>query len=175
MIETHPFGSFIPPGAKYLPLGSFTGRQAVRGDAAFDEGYDWFYGTRRNQFWPILEAVYQTELKDKASKQALLADIRMAMADIILECERKAGNNLDANLVPITYNTATIQAILAQNPIERIYFSSRYVEKRFKQVFKQTIISNPHLGMITLPSPSRRYAVLSLQEKINRYKELLPH
>jgi hypoxanthine-DNA glycosylase len=174
MIETHPFGSFVPPRAKYLLLGSFTGRQAVRGEAAFDESYDWFYGTRRNQFWPILEAVYQTELKDKASKQALLAHIRMAMADIILECERKAGNNLDANLVPITYNIDAIEAIFAQNLIERIYFSSRFVEKLFRQVFKQTTPLYPHLELITLPSPSPRYAVLSLQQKITRYKELLP-
>ena len=113
MIETHPFGNFVPQKVSYLILGSFTGRQAVKGEAAFEDGYDWFYGTRRNQFWPILEAVYKLELKDKQSRQALLARLGMAMADIILQCERKAGNNLDANLANIVYNTAAVGEILA--------------------------------------------------------------
>ena len=68
MIETHPFGSFVPAGAKYLILGSFTGKQAVRGTAFTDENYDWFYGVKRNQFWPILEEVYGCRLRDKQSK-----------------------------------------------------------------------------------------------------------
>lgn len=31
MIETHPFGNFVPADAKYLILGSFTGKEAVKG------------------------------------------------------------------------------------------------------------------------------------------------
>jgi hypoxanthine-DNA glycosylase len=174
MIETHPFGNFVPPEARYLLLGSFTGRQAVKGEAAFEDGYDWFYGTRRNQFWPILEAVYGLELKDKLSRQALLARLGMAMADIILQCERKAGNNLDANLVNIVYNTAAVGEILAQKPIEKIYFSSRFVEQRFKQVFRRTITGYPGLVLVTLPSPSPRYAQMSKDQKIHSYTQLLP-
>jgi len=28
MIETHPFGSFVPPDARYIICGSFTGKEA---------------------------------------------------------------------------------------------------------------------------------------------------
>ncbi len=45
MIEEHPFGDFIPQNTQYLLLGSFTGKIT-------DNSYDWFYGTKRNLFWP---------------------------------------------------------------------------------------------------------------------------
>lgn len=55
MIETHPFGCFVPPGAKYLILGSFTTKEAFNADK---EKYVWFYSNGgRNNFWPILEEV----------------------------------------------------------------------------------------------------------------------
>ena len=83
MIETHAFGNFIPLNAKYLILGSFTGRQAVKGNSATDDSYDWFYATKRNQFWPILEEVYGIELRNKLSRQELFTKLGIAMADII--------------------------------------------------------------------------------------------
>lgn len=174
MIETHPFGDFIPPNARYLILGSFTGRQAVKGTRATDDSYDWYYGTKRNQFWPIIEGVYGVELPDKTSRQMLLSDLGIAMADIIYQCERKEGNNLDSNLANIVFNTKGIAKILENNSIVRILFSSRFVEKKFRQVFKDTIAQHQAIELVTLPSPSPRYAQLSKDQKIAKYKELLP-
>lgn len=174
MIETHPFGNFVPPKAKYMILGSFTGRQAVKGKSASDASYDWFYGTKTNQFWPILEVVYKLELKDKASRQQLFANLGIAVADIIYRCERKEGNNLDANLINIAYNTEALAKILETNKIQTIFFSSRFVEKKFKQVCRALIEKHPAIELITLPSPSPRYAQMSREEKTQRYRELLP-
>jgi hypoxanthine-DNA glycosylase len=174
MIETHPFGIFVPPNAKYLILGSFTGKQAVKGKPFTDDSYDWFYGTKRNQFWPILEAVYGLELKSKLAKQALFARLGIAIADIIYQCEREEGNNLDKNLINIVYNSKAIREILEENQINKIFFTSRFVENRFKQVFKKLINHYPNIELITLPSPSPRYGLLSKEEKIARYKVLLP-
>src|SRR5689334_8890865 len=120
MIETHAFGNFVPLNAKYLILGSFTGRQAVKGTVATDDAYDWFYGTKRNQFWSILEGVYGIELRNKRSKQELFTRLGIAMADIIYQCERKEGNNLDSNLVNIVYNVDAIAEILETHQIEKI-------------------------------------------------------
>ena len=174
MIETHPFGNFVPSNAKYFILGSFAGRQAVKGTPAHDPSYDWFYGTKRNQFWPILEAVYEIELKDKASRQQLFAELGIAMADIIHQCERKEGTNLDVNLTPIIYNTEAIARILKTNDIHIILFTSRFVEKKYKQVFKTLITEHPAIELVTLPSPSPRYVLMSREEKIRRYRKLLP-
>ena len=174
MIETHAFGNFIPPNAKYLILGSFTGRQAVKDKAAHDPSYDWFYGTKRNQFWPLLEEVYGIPLPTKTERQKLFGDLGIAIADIILQCERKDGNNLDANLINIVYNTQAINSMLEKEGITTILFSSRFVEKKFKQLFKETIGKHPDVALLTLPSPSPRYAAMSKAEKVKRYRVLLP-
>ena len=51
MLEKHPFGNFIPANTQYLFLGSFAGKKVY--------GYDWFYGSKKNQFWAILKKVYK--------------------------------------------------------------------------------------------------------------------
>jgi hypoxanthine-DNA glycosylase len=174
MLETHAFGNFVPPSARFLILGSFTGRQAVKGNTAADDSYDWFYATKRNQFWPILEDVYGLELRNKPSRQALLTKLGIAMADIIYKCERKVDSNLDSNLVHPEYNIEAIAEILNDNQIDSIFFTSRFVEIRFKKNFKDIISHHPSIELITLPSPSSRYARMSKEQKVSRYKELLP-
>ena len=166
MIETHPFVNFVPQDARYLILGSFTGKQ--------EDDYDWFYCSKRNQFWPILEIVYGIKLQNKAEKQKLFTRLGIAITDIILKCERKANNNLDTNLTNIVYNTQVIATIFEENKIKTVFFSSRFVERLFKRRFKDLIKLYPEVKLITLPSPSPRYATMSKLEKITRYKELLP-
>jgi hypoxanthine-DNA glycosylase len=174
MIETHPFGIFTPPNARYLILGSFTGREAIRGSNNFDPAYDWFYGTKKNQFWPIVERVYGVILPSKQVKQELFTKIKIAMADIIFQCERRDGSNLDTNLINICYNTNAIGEILDKNPIEKIYFTSRFVEKKFNKEFENEIYRHPQIMLLYLPSPSPRYARMSIENKIKQYAELLP-
>jgi G:T/U-mismatch repair DNA glycosylase len=89
MLETHAFGNFVPPSARFLILGSFTGKQAVKGDSA-------------------------------------------------------------------------------------ALFTSRFVETGFKKNFKDIVSHHPSIELITLPSPSSRYARMSKEQKVSRYKELLP-
>jgi hypoxanthine-DNA glycosylase len=167
MIETHPFGNYVPPNAKYLLLGSFTGNRT-------EDSFDWYYGTKRNQFWSILESVYWLELRSKLQKQALMSKLHMAISDIIYQCERRDGSNLDDNLVNIVYNTKAISDILDKYPIEKIFFTSRFVETRYKKEFKDLVKRYPRIELVTLPSPSPRYARMSKEQKISRYKELLP-
>ncbi len=169
MVETHPFGVFSPPNAKYLILGSFTAKK--RGG---DNSYDWFYVTKRNQFWPILERLYNLNLEDKKTKQNLFTKLSIAITDIIYQCERRDGNSLDSNLVNFVYNTSAIRKLLQENPIEKIFFSSRFVEKEFKKRFKDLIEEFSNIELITLPSPSPRYAAMSKEEKIRRYGQVFP-
>jgi hypoxanthine-DNA glycosylase len=166
MLETHPFGSFVPPKAQYVLLGSFTTKEA------YDTGkiYPWFYANSRNQFWPILESVYGRSLRARAEMENLFVDLHMALADIIYQCERKKNSNLDMNLVNIVYAVEDITQILEKNQISKIFFTSRFVETKFKRLFPQY----SHITQITLPSPSPRYAKLTLSQKITQYRNLLP-
>jgi hypoxanthine-DNA glycosylase len=164
-IETHPFEPFVPPGMKYLVVGSFPGK----GQTEIDINSDlWFYSAKRNTFWKILEAVYNIPLKDKKTKLALLTKTKIGIADIILKAIRKSDTNSDTNLEIIELNDLAINEILKSASLTNVFFTSKFVEKLFKKVFPQ--ISNT----IVLPSPSPRFATMSLQEKISIYKKYLP-
>lgn len=166
MLEVHPFGDFIPPNAKYLLLGSFTTKPA--------SNYQWFYANGRNHFWPIMEEVYGIPLDTKERQQSLFSNLNMALADIIYSCERERGSNLDNNLINITYNTKGVENIFQTSKVQRIFFTSRFVETTFGRLFSHLIDGNSKLEQVYLPSPSPRYAAMSRTEKIQRYKELLP-
>ncbi len=173
-METHAFGNFVPENARYLILGSFTAKESPTGNGLKDPAYDWFYGTKRNQFWPILEEVYGIEFSTLEDKQQLFTRLGIAIADIILKCERKHGSNLDANLINIEYNKEAIKNILDCNKIEKVFFTSRFVETKFLKEFINEISDHPEIELLTLPSPSPRYARVSKNEKILEYKKLLP-
>lgn len=165
MTEKHPFGDFVPENAKYFLLGSFATKPTP--------GYEWFYANGRNQFWPILEKVFELELKTKDAQQKLFVDLKMALSDVILECDRINNSSLDINLKNLVVNPA-IASIIQTNNFEKIYFSSRFAENLFRRHFKEIILEYPNISLITLPSPSPRYAAMSKQDKITKYKEILP-
>lgn len=169
MVETHPFGIFIPQNARYLVLGSFIAKRK-----GLENTYNWFYGKKRNQFWPILESVYKIKLDTKKAKQKLFTNLSIAITDIILSCERKFDNSMDSSLVNCTYNTKAIKKLLSENKIEKILFTSRFVENEFKKHFNAIISKYPKIELKTLPSPSPRYAAMSKEEKIKRYFQIFP-
>lgn len=172
MIERHPFENFFPSNMQYLIVGSFPGRQSTRAKSAKDRLDDWFYSAPRNQFWPILEAVYRVKLQSRQDKQKLLSDLKIGMADIIQECRRSSNSNADQDLKAIVYNTEGIGKILKK--VKKVFFTSRYVEIRFKELFGSSIKGRSDLELICLPSPSPRFARISFDEKVEKYRELLP-
>lgn len=166
MKEVHPFKPFVPKNSKYLLLGSFPGAKTPENT--------WYYGTKRTQLWKILEGVYKTNLESVEERKKLFNKIKLSVSDVILECERIRGTNLDNNLKILSYNTKAAENILKNNDIKKIFFSSRFVEGLYKRFFKDFIEKYPKVELITLPSPSPRYAKLKLEEKVKIYKNILP-
>lgn len=164
-IELHPFKAFVPKKPKLIIVGSFPGRDITRAKTLSKD--DWFYGTSRNQFWKIMSGVYQCELKNIQQKKSLLELKGIGMVDIILSAYRLQDNNQDEGLQIEAYNDIAIALIIKKYPQIRVLFTSGFVEKHFKLLFPNFI----NLGR--LPSPSPRYARMSLQDKINNYRELL--
>jgi len=164
-IETHPFKPFVPTNATVLIVGSFPGKDITQKELHKD---DWFYGTKRNQFWNIISGVYGTELKTTLTKKELFTKKGIGIADIILKACRNEKNNADTNLEVITYNDKAIRKILAHSSFEHIFFTSKFVEKHFLKIFPETKNGE------CLPSPSPRYAGMSKAEKIAYYKKKLP-
>ena len=171
MLETHPFGSFVPTsGAKYLMLGSFTTKEA--NDSSFD--YQWFYANKRNHFWPIMRDVYCLPLQTRDEMEALFTSLDMSLADIIYQCERVKNSNLDINLINIVYAIDDLTKIITTQPIQTIFFTSRFVETKFKRIFKVLLSQHPNILLVTLPSPSPRYAQMTRSQKVAKYRQLLP-
>ncbi len=164
-IETHPFKAFIPENLTVIIVGSFPGREVTHKNLTEDE---WFYGSKRNQFWKIISGVYETELITRKQKQDLFAKHGIGIVDIFLRIKRKGNNNMDSNLEVVEFNDKAIEIILRNQNIKSIFFTSKFVEKEFMKLFPETKIG------ACLPSPSPRYATMSLQEKINDYKKKLP-
>jgi len=113
-------------------------------------------------------------LENKKARQDLFSRLKIAVADIIFKCEREENNSLDSSLVNCVYNISAIKKLLKENPISKIFFTSRFVEKEFKKHFQDLLRKYPQIELITLPSPSPRYAAMSKAEKTEKYSLFLP-
>ncbi|MEO8960626.1 MAG: uracil-DNA glycosylase family protein [Ginsengibacter sp.] len=164
-IETHPFKAFIPENSTTLIVGSFPGREITHRVLREDE---WFYGSKRNQLWKIISGVYGIDLKTKTEKQDLFRKHGIGMVDIFLRVKRIEDNNMDSSLEVVEFNDKEIKTILQNPQIKKIFFTSKFVEKTFLKLFPDAKSGE------CLPSPSPRYARMSLAEKINYYKLKLP-
>ena len=164
-IETHPFKAFVPADASCLIVGSFPAREVTHRILSEDE---WFYGSKRNQFWNIISGVYETALPTRKEKQRLFEQHGIGIADLFLKIRRKENNNTDANLEVIVFNDEELKYILQTPGINKIFFTSKFVEKAFNKMFPAVT------GGECLPSPSPRYARMSMADKIKYYRLKLP-
>lgn len=112
IVEIHPFEAFVPKNIKCLIVGSFPGKEQT--GMELDDTH-WFYGAPRNQFWKILEMVYERELKNRKQKQELFEEAGIGITDIIKSCVRTLRNNLDENLDIKEYNKDGIEKILKRH------------------------------------------------------------
>ncbi|ANI89001.1 hypothetical protein A9P82_06650 [Arachidicoccus ginsenosidimutans] len=162
--EHHPYEPFIPENLEILIVGSFPGKEQTQSTELLN---NWFYGAPRNQFWKIIESVFEKELKTREAKQQLFYSLNIGLADVILKAKRTANTNLDQNLDIVEWNDKALKIILLQYPNVCVLCTSKFVEKHFRKLF-------PYFKNIrSLPSPSPRYATMSLKEKVEAYKKML--
>ena len=145
-------------------MGSFPGRSET---LITDPLNNWYYSAKRNQLWKILEIVFEHPLPDKKTKMALLSQNGIGLADILLQIRRLKNTNADQDLQITRYNDQAIGEILKNSPEVLICFTSRFVEKQFKHCFPD------YTHTKLLPSPSPRYARLSLAQKAVLYRQIL--
>jgi hypoxanthine-DNA glycosylase len=163
-IEIHPHIPFVPKNTTVLILGSFPGK-----DNSNVEGKDeWFYASKRNQFWNIIRGVYNEQLISTQEKKAFFEKKGIALTDLFLKIKRKETNNSDSSLEILEDNSIAIKKILDKYRLKSVFFTSQFVEKEFRKLFPTVIMGE------CLPSPSPRYARMSLMEKIEFYKKKLP-
>ncbi|BBG65468.1 G:T/U mismatch-specific uracil/thymine DNA-glycosylase [Hydrogenimonas sp.] len=154
----HPFPPIIDSSSKVLILGSFPSIKS------FEESF--YYAHPRNQFWPILSALFDMPAKSREERLKLLGSAKIALWDVVAGCERTDSS--DAGLRSCEPND--IPALLERYPnIEAILFTGRKAESLFKKHFGK----DTDLPLSLLPSPSPAYAAMSFDEKLRIWRETL--
>jgi G:T/U-mismatch repair DNA glycosylase len=168
LTERHPFDCFVPENARYLLLGSFPCNRNLRLSEAQPEYGEWFYcGSGKSAFWTIIERVYNRKLPpgDRESKAKLFAELRMAITDVALEIERKKPDCLDNSLAIRQHNTEAIENIFSTHKIEKVYFTSRFVENQFNRYIKKHLNTNDFESEYLIsPSPAANPSIMSRQD-----------
>ena len=150
----HPFPPIIDNSSKVLLLGTFPSLDSFSNN--------FYYAHSKNQFWKILENIFNVKLDSIEDKKSFLTSHHIALWDVIKSCTRK--NSSDANLKDIELND--IETLLKKYPnIKAIGFTGQRAYKLFKKEFCLEV------ELVVLPSPSPAYAKMRIEEKIEVYKE----
>jgi len=132
-IERHPFSPFVPERADKLVLGSFPPYRIVHQALKLGD-INWYYGSRNNLFWRLLEQVYRVEFGLRnPDKEIPLLRIRafctehgFGLADMLSEVIRLERRSSDSDLRPMAY--LDIVELLVKHPsLRSIYCTSQFV------------------------------------------------
>jgi TDG/mug DNA glycosylase family protein len=85
MKQTHPFDPIIDGRSKVLILGSFPSLKS------FENNF--YYAHPRNQFWPIMAALFETVLEDNDARRTFALEHGIAMWDVYGALRRSRGNS----------------------------------------------------------------------------------
>jgi len=154
----HPFDPIVNEHSKVLILGSFPSIKS------FEENF--YYAHPRNQFWPIMEKLFDVSLKSKQSRTAFALHYGIALYDTYGSLRRSQNNSSDSNLSDLQPND--IPSLLEKYPrIEKIFCTGRKSYEGMKKYFPD--LSVP---VALLPSTSPAYAAMKFEEKLKAYEAL---
>lgn len=152
----HPFDPIIDSESRVLILGSFP---SIR---SFEHAF--YYAHPRNQFWPIMERLFDVTLKDNASKKAFALSRGIALYDTYGSLQRTQGNSSDSDLSDLRPND--IPSLLQQYPkIRTLFCTGRKSYEGIKKHFPDMDVS-----VILLPSTSPAYAAMRFEDKLEAYR-----
>lgn len=154
---SHPFNPIVFKDSNTLILGSFPSIKS------FDKNF--YYAHPSNQFWKILEAVTSYPINNRDQKIWLLKEAKFALWDMIKTCKR--DNSLDSSLEDEEVNDMAAFLDTHSN-ITKVAFTGKKAQALF-----ETHFSHLNVEKVYLPSPSAAYAKMSINDKIEIYKERL--
>jgi len=117
----HPFKDFIPPGAKYLVVGTFP---------AHIRSFEFYYSGESNRFWEVFGLVFNHRFNSFSGagaieeRKRLLTTHLIGMTDMHQLCYRKNKSSGDENLYSVFLTD--IFDLLDQNPtVNTLVLTSR--------------------------------------------------
>lgn len=156
MLEHHPYGIFIPKGTTSMIIGSFPIAKfsnPKRSHEIKPHEFEFYFGGEKNLLWRLLAEVFQKKLENREDIIKMLKEQHLGVGDVITSCRRKEGGSSDSDLYDIRWNHELIGE-LKKRKIQKLYFTSRQVEKWFERLFP-----GPHPWQtVRLLSPSAQTA-----------------
>ena len=125
-----------------------------------------YYANRRNQFWKIIEKLFNVKLsEDYSTRLAFLLDQRIGLWDVIKSCEREGS--LDSDIRKPLMND--FDRFFKEYPgIKTVFFNGGKAYNIFvRNINKELSYQN----LIKLPSTSPAHAV-SLDEKLKQWESV---
>jgi len=165
LVIHHPLRPVYDERARVLILGSMPGSASLQAGE--------YYAHPRNQFWDIMGTLVGAKRELLYSKRlAVLCRNRIALWDVISSCER--SGSLDAAIVARSVHVHSLRDLRSACPkLTAIYFNGRAAETYF---FRHVHAAQPAeytgIKLTALPSTSPANASLSLNEKIEQWRQI---
>jgi hypoxanthine-DNA glycosylase len=160
---TEPMREGLPPvvgdGARVLILGSFPSERSLTTSE--------YYANRRNQFWPLLGAVFGFDAAiPYAERIGNVVQHGVALWDVVHSC-RRAGS-MDAKIDRKTLVVNDFGTLLATNPaIERVFVNGLTAFDLFERHVETALYA------VRLPSSSGAMT-MSFAEKLAHWSAVVP-
>ncbi|QNL22232.1 hypothetical protein HZR84_09875 [Hyphobacterium sp. CCMP332] len=192
----HPYKPFIPVDSNKLIIGTIPPpRFCTQYKEIYKEDVNFYYGSRDNAFWPIIENVFDIELEYSNSKKAIserknfLTKHGIGISDIIDKCIHKNDSAADEDLTNIEHKD--LGELLRKNPqISILIYTSEFVKKQMNLHFNtyhsinkenrkiQSIIINGtkyNVRILYSPSPNalRNLGKQGSKKREKQYKEFI--
>jgi len=140
IIESHAFGTYAPPGAEILIIGTFPTHKRNR-------EFEFFYPNKQNVFWEIVADIYNynfqhpKDSKAVEERKAFAKQHKIALTDMLAQAIREKDKSGDDQLIPV--ELMDILAILKANKaVRRIVLTSRSGKNSALSLFKCHLINN---------------------------------
>lgn len=154
----HEFEPVYNENSRILILGSFPSVKSRE--------QQFYYGHPQNRFWKLIAGLTGTPLPQTVEeKKKMLLDNRIAVWDVIAECEIIGSSDSSIrNVIP-----ADLQRILQTSPVQQIYANGNTAKKLYEK-FQRKSCGREIVG---LPSTSPANAAFSLERLSEQWKCIL--
>ncbi|MCD8014382.1 MAG: DNA-deoxyinosine glycosylase [Lachnospiraceae bacterium] len=151
----HPFGPLYDENSRILILGSFPSVKSRE--------QQFFYGHPQNRFWKVLSGVLEAPVPQTIEeKKAMLHQNRVALWDVIMECDIIGSSDSSIRNVKPT----DLKRILEYAPIMQIYTNGGTATKMF-QKYQKPLLGRDSIG---LPSTSPANAAWSVERLTDTWR-----
>ena len=123
-----------------------------------------YYAHPRNRFWPVMEALDQSDLSNREDRIAFLHRHHLALWDVLASC-RITGSS-DASIKDAVVND--FQDLISKTKISCVVTTGKTAGKLYKRYAEQ----QTGIQALVLPSTSPANAAVSKDELIEAYRIL---